>query len=502
MGLAGRDPIFFAQLESELEFVKTLPGDLPAQMTNRLQNVCLSCHGVMGKRPLDLDTNNAVDFKLDFLEITDRRHQHFKYGALARDGISCLSCHRSVADQTPPGKTSLEYFLETSINGQFKAGPPNEAYGPFQDREIVPYAMETGIGIRPKYNAYLSSSRMCGSCHTIDLPVADAPDSEGKIALHSIEQSTYLEWLNSQYQNEFGTPGPNARSCQECHMPGSFHSEKKGINIRQIRDKIAIIEDETYPEDDDRVPVDQITVRKRDDFRRHEFLGLNVFLLEMFNQFWDVLGVRKDDYMSGSQTGLQDTIDNFAQQAGQRTAKLAVTATAPGRRLINAEVAVTNLAGHRFPSGVGFRRAFIELLVKDQDGKVVWASGRTNNLGVIVDGNDNVMPSEFFSDFTDPQGNKRQHFQPHYQVIDSQDEAQIYEELIQGKDGRFTTSFIRRDETFKDNRLLPIGWTEAGPDPSLNGRFLMATRGTAADLTTLTPILDLLNSNDPTGRCN
>ena len=27
----------------------------------------------------------------------------------------------------------------------------------------------------------------------------------------------------------------------------------------------------------------------------------------------------------------------------------------------------------------------------------------------------------------------------------------------------------------KDNRLLPIGWTERGPDPSLNGRFLDAT---------------------------
>jgi hypothetical protein len=27
----------------------------------------------------------------------------------------------------------------------------------------------------------------------------------------------------------------------------------------------------------------------------------------------------------------------------------------------------------------------------------------------------------------------------------------------------------------KDNRLLPIGWTRKGPDPSLNGRFLEAT---------------------------
>ena len=52
---------------------------------------------------------------------------------------------------------------------------------------------------------------------------------------------------------------------------------------------------------------------------------------------------------------------------------------------------------------------------------------------------------------------------------------QIYEELTKDGDGNFTTSFIRRDTDVKDNRLLPIGWTKNGPDPSLNGRFLKAT---------------------------
>ena len=69
----------------------------------------------------------------------------------------------------------------------------------------------------------------------------------------------------------------------------------------------------------------------------------------------------------------------------------------------------------------------------------------------------------------------RQQFQPHHQVITSQDQVQIYEELNRNAEGRFTTSFIRRDQTVKDNRLLPIGWTEHGPDPSLNGRYLAST---------------------------
>ena len=53
---------------------------------------------------------------------------------------------------------------------------------------------------------------------------------------------------------------------------------------------------------------------------------------------------------------------------------------------------------------------------------------------------------------------------------------QIYEELVKDGDGNFTTSFLRRDTTVKDNRLLPKGWTAAGPDPaSLGGEFLHST---------------------------
>ena len=62
------------------------------------------------------------------------------------------------------------------------------------------------------------------------MPVAD-----GKPGQRSLEQVTYLEWLNSQYQNEFGTPDPNARTCQQCHMPGNYHSDKKGIQVDRIQ---------------------------------------------------------------------------------------------------------------------------------------------------------------------------------------------------------------------------------------------------------------------------
>src|SRR6266496_2854209 len=467
MGLAGRDSIFFAQLESEFAYLDTLPPPQNEHLTREVRNACLSCHGAMGKRQLDADTPGGGDFQLEFLQLTDRSNPNFKYGALARDGISCAVCHRTIPDDTPPGVAPLEYFLENSITGRFEVGPPDQVFGPYRD--IAPYTMANAIGITPKFNPYLESARLCGSCHTIDLPVLD-----GRPGQRSLEQVTYLEWLNSQYQTEFGHRGPNAKTCQACHMPGYYHSEKKGIEVHQLVQKMAIIQDQDYPESEHSAPEPELMVRDRANFTRHELLGLNVFLLEMFKQFNDILGVRKEDYMSGSSTDLDDAIDNIAQQAQQRTATLQVAARATGNRTVTVEVAVTNLTGHRFPSGVGFRRAFIELLVFDGT-RLVWASGRTNALGVIVDGNGEVLPSEFFTEYTDSQGRVQQHFQPHYQVITSPQQVQIYEELIKNAEGKFTTSFTRRDETVKDNRLLPIGWTEHGPDPSLNGRFLAAT---------------------------
>jgi mono/diheme cytochrome c family protein len=478
MGLAGRDPVFFAQLESEVAYFKTLPPAKGELLTTAVRNTCVRCHGVMGKRQLDTDSGGSGDFRLDLLQLTDRDDPRFRYGALARDGISCAVCHRAVPTPTPPGVTPLEHFLRTSITGQFQVGPPETIFGPFPDAELAPYAMHTATGITPRFGPYIQSSRLCGSCHTIDLPVLDGAPGQ-----MSIEQATYLEWLNSRYQTEFGLPGPAARTCQGCHMPEGYHSARKGLDVPRLQEKIAIIGDETYPEAEERVPIEDITIRVRDGFRRHEFLGLNVFLLELFRQFFDVLGVRIPDYMSGSISGLPDAIDNAAQQARERTARIAASARAIGPGRIEADVAVTNLAGHRLPSGVGFRRAFLEVLVKDGRGDVVWASGRTNALGIIVDGRGEILPSEFFRERVDVDGRVSQHHQPHHEVITAEDQVQIYEELTKDSDGRFTTNFTRRFEIVKDNRLLPIGWTEHGPDPSLNGRFLAATHpeGSAAD---------------------
>lgn len=481
MGLAGRDPIFFAQLESELAYLDDVRDPKTrATLKHTVVDICFRCHGVMGKRQHDIDAPGG-HFSADYIQRTGSE-PGAKYGALARDGISCMACHRIAQDTVPPDwtKSRLEYFLTNSTTGLFQTGPPDQMYGPFKDEEIVTLPMDNALGAKPVYNPYIKSSRMCGSCHTINLPVLDkAPIAPvGPKTTHSIEQATYLEWLNSQYQDEFGPPNPKAQTCQQCHMPGSYTSPLRGVDVPRIQTRIAIVEDETYPAAEHRAPADQIRVRFREQgFVRHELLGLNGFLLELFRQFNDLLGVRKSDYMTGTSDNLEDAQANLFEQARTRTATLAASASVSGREL-TANVTVTNLTGHRFPSGVGFRRAWIELLVidrQDERQRLVWSSGRANDVGVIVDAQGRPLPSEFFGAYKDASGRPQQHYQKHHDVITSDGEVQIYEELTRDAAGRFTTSFLRRDHEVKDNRLLPAGWTPTGPDPSLNGVFLEAT---------------------------
>lgn len=481
MGLAGRDPIFYAQLDSELSYLDTIP-DEPTRtsLKHSVINTCFRCHGVMGKRQHDID-HPDTNYSLDFIYRTGSE-PNAKYGALSRDGISCTACHRMQRDVIPPTwkKSPLEYFLTNSITGLFQTGPAEELYGPFKDDEIVTLPMDNALAVKPKHNEYIQSSRMCGSCHTIDLPVVDKNQPIQPInptTPHSIEQATYLEWLNSAYQNELGKPPwPDAQTCQDCHMPDKQINEQLGLNVNPIKTRLAIVEDDTYPAAEHRAPTDDIRVRFRESgFVRHEFLGMNAFLLEMFKQFNDILGVRKSDYMTGKSDNIENAQSNLFDQARNRTATVTADMNVNGRTLTS-NVTVTNLTGHRLPSGVGFRRAWIELLVlENRDGRerVVWSSGRTNNVGVIVDGEGRPLDTEFLAN------NK---YQQHHEIITNDDQVQIYEELTKDADGNFTTSFIRRDTDVKDNRLLPLGWTKQGPDPSsLNGRYLEATypHGTA-----------------------
>ncbi len=459
MGLAGRDPIFFSQLQSETN-------NLPAAK-KCIENTCLHCHGVMGQRQHAIDTGpseeckdlfavappEGVPFGKPFAKSTVTTWQDTlpnnhdaSYGALARDGISCMVCHQ--IDKTGLG-------TEAGYTGNFVTNKPGMVVGPYATDTIIQKPMQNALDITPMFGEQIQNSDMCGSCHNILLPTFNndgtkhfhtAPNGQKVDATY--EQTTHLEWVNSDFSKK-----GSFESCQDCHMPTEFkvgdtHNDLKGI-------KIANIESSDLPPTTHRLPDKDITLTKRDRFARHSLHGLNVFLNEMFQQFPMILGLRQMDYMVNSnvQPALITGRDSMIEMAQNQTANVMIKSIqSDGEKTLTVDVEVENLTGHYLPSGVGFRRVFLETIVYDKQGKPMWASGRTNDLGVILDGrSENPLKTE-------QGGYGKTEYQPHHQVITREDQVQIYQEIIQDSAGHNTTSFMRRVDDKKDNRIRGKGF--------------------------------------------
>jgi hypothetical protein len=456
MGLAGRDPIFFAQLDTESTLHKRLAGKKNGAAF--IQDLCLRCHGVMGQRQFHLDRGNAPQTLFTRDELKDSKS---KYGALARDGVSCAVCHHMTDDQLGEPST---------YTGLFKVGPATELYGPYPSDpdpsgaksgdSVIPLPMHNALGITPLQGSQIEQANLCASCHTIVLPVYDAkgnPVIENGQPKTEYEQTTFFEWLNS---------GFITIPCQQCHMPDSYQGN-------QLQFKIANIEDNTFPAvprgaPSTRLPDADLQLEPRTSYGRHQLLGINVFALEMFDQFRTDLGLFKLDPnlpldLAPKISGQRTAVAGSVQQAQTATAEIEVLSATKANGQLQADVEVQNLAGHNFPSGVSFRRAFLNFQVLDAGGTVLWASGNTNSDGVIVDGSGNPLATEFFSP-------NQQNFQPHFWTdnpISSDQQVEIYEELADDPQGQLTTSFLSLDHKVKDNRIQPKGRSFNGPNAGI-----------------------------------
>jgi hypothetical protein len=146
--------------------------------------------------------------------------------------------------------------------------------------------------------------------------------------------------------------------------------------------------------------------------------------------------------------------ESILEMARDQTAELEIGPVKKTKKgELHSVVTVTNLTGHALPTGVGFRRMFLQFLVLDQQGNPLWASGRTNELGFILDGlTDQVLESE------QPVRFPNAPFQPHYQVITAGNQVQIYQELTTDSQGFLTSNFLRRFTIVKNNRIPPKGF--------------------------------------------
>jgi hypothetical protein len=492
MGLSGRDPFFYAQVESETTHFHPASKAL-------IEDTCFGCHGVAGQRQHAMENPSSdgtcAPFTRDMVDATplegDARKAHARFGALARDGVTCLACHRTalgeealrqagapqnacIAGRQEALNADLKGFAKT-FTGAFPIVEPDRVLGPFAEPKAAP--MRNALGMMPEHGRAMTTSEVCGSCHTVHLPIL----KEGRTIGHAYEQATYAEWLFSAYRSGTGItggnvtaplphgPGETPQSCQDCHMPS------RDAQGRGFRSKVASIQEySTFPQAENVLPSKDIDLPVRPDYSRHVLVGLNVWLVKMAQQFSEVLGNRGEDPML-SRKGVSPLVlteEAMLDQAANRTADIAIAGLRREGGRLRARVIIRNKAGHKFPSGVGFRRAFVAFTLRDRAGREIWASGRTDAMGVLTDERGRALPGELWWDGECKARiapGARAHL-PHFRTIRRQAEAQVYQELVAAPgpsgrcgeeaeaEGELTTSFLSVCKRVKDNRIPPHGF--------------------------------------------
>jgi len=107
------------------------------------------------------------------------------------------------------------------------------------------------------------------------------------------------------------------------------------------------------------------------------------------------------------------------------------------------DVKVTNLTGHKLPSGYHSRRAYLHVLVTDADGKLVYENGQIRPDGSIAGVSEDASPDSY---------------EIHYDRITSATQVQVYQGITGDAAGNQTHSLLAATQFLKDNRLTPAGF--------------------------------------------
>ena len=435
MANAAKDPFWQAKVESETS-------RNPA-IKQVIEEKCVACHMPMAWRQFNIDKqayeSGSGDTPYDaFIKPTNQLN------SAAMDGVSCSLCHQ-IEDQGLGTKDNFsgKFIIDAEI-----PAPQRPHFGPY--KETVPEPMQTSIGYKPLYSAHTNDSALCATCHTLYTPYLD---SAGNIAGEFPEQTPYLEWLHSEYGEPLGTRHDiseqvgKVRLCQECHMP---HSQSGGVLIAMPAPKEST---------------------EKDHFSQHHFVGGNILLLNMMQDNIDPLGI------TASTEKITDTKKRAADQLQRQSANLFLHGGAISKDTLTVAVAVENQVGHKLPTGFPSRRAWLHLVVQDGAGAVLFESGKPQADGIIM-GDD---------------GDEKNLFEPHYDVISQQDQVQIYESVMQNTDGEVTHTLLRGAGYIKDNRLLPKGFDKKTAAADI------AVRGAAAADENFTGGSDLVTYRIPVG---
>ncbi|MCB9186581.1 MAG: T9SS type A sorting domain-containing protein [Flavobacteriales bacterium] len=295
-----------------------------------------------------------------------------------------------------------DQFLGSNHSGELHFAEEMIEYGPFEKPLQAP--MQGFVGVSPEYSPHITDAGVCAGCHSL---LTSSVDLQGNFTGTTfVEQATYHEWLNSDYSAEVG-----GTTCQGCHIP-------------RVTDQVVIA-------------ANYQVLQPRSPFGKHELVGGNSFMLKLMKENRVELDIRANEVHFDS------TIARTLRNLQQLSLSAVLEFDGAGNDTAFFSLKLRNLTGHKFPSGYPSRRAFVEFVVTNQYSDTIFSSG-------LMDNDYNIV------------GENATH-EPHFNVISSSDQVQIYEMVMGDVNGNVTTVLERAYSPLKDNRLAPRGFTATHP---------------------------------------
>lgn len=428
MAHAGRDPLFWAALD-------VANHDLPGS-----GDFCLRCHAPeawFGGRVVKDGQGGVVNGANGCLLQGD--HDDSDQPGNDFGGVGCQLCHRQQAAGTLAvgvRHDSGNLFLDDSADCDVDDDGFPDHTGPCR---IGPYRYpQAGITSPPHayhWSPTVKQSSFCGSCHDVTSPIlASGPartliDSAGNdtgIAF-PIERS-FSEWRASDYADvvfvdgfAFAEPATDrqrfGQTCQSCHMPVST-------------DPTAMACQQNDPGS------------RSGQLPQHLFVGANTWVPALIgSEYAGPGGLNREIEIDQSITRARALLT-------QASADLNLSLDAfvgPGNTL-TARVRVSNLAGHKLPTGYGEgRRMWLQVEARDGNGGLIYQSGAYDAAtGVLTE---------------DPAARVYEVQQGIWNPATSQCE-------VRDASNRKMFHFVLSNCIAKDNRIPPLGF-KGGLDPEI-----------------------------------